>query len=127
MPREVQVSSLPTNHFPTHEKHSGNILLSKCALSWPCRQSLGFSTLGIENLITEYLSLGKPSLARAVLNQFIIPRGRYLKKRTTRCHHCESRALRVHPEKRHHNHVSAYSCQLPAQGLIIPFQYLIFS
>ena len=99
VPREVQVSSLPTNHFPIHEKHSGNILLSKCPLSWPCRESLGFSTLGIKSLIIEYLSLGKPSLARAALNQFIVPRGRCLKKRTTRCHHRESRALRFIQKK----------------------------
>ena len=93
MPREAQVSSLPTNHFPAQEKHFGSILLSKCHLSQSCRDSLGFSTPGIKSLMIEYLSLGKLFLARAVWNQFIVYRGKHLKKGHS-SHHCESRALR---------------------------------
>ena len=80
LPREAQVSFLPTDHFPAQEKHSGTILLSKCHLSQSCRDSLGFSTPGIKSLMIEYLSLGKLSLARAVWNQFTVPRGKHLKK-----------------------------------------------
>ena len=93
MPREAQVSSLPTNHFPAQEKHSGSILLSKCHLSQSCRDCLGFSTPGIKSLMIEYLSLGKLFLARAVWNQFIVYRGKHLKKGHS-SHHCESRALK---------------------------------
>ena len=83
----------PYKSFPSPGETFWKHLAQQCHLSQSCRDCLGFSTPGIKSLMIEYLSLGKLFLARAVWNQFIVYRGKHLKKGHS-SHHCESRALK---------------------------------
>ena len=104
----------------TFRKHLAQQVSFKSVL----QRLVGIQYLGIKSLMIEYLSLGKLSLARAVWNQFTVPRGKHLKKSsihvTTKNHELCGSSTQETPRPR-------FILQLPVASVGTRlFPYLIF-